>query len=58
MEILEKNVCVEHQFEGYRVGYRVGKREFDKNHKFSYEKNEHFMSMLGKDFLLNFPNLV
>ena len=27
MEILEKNVCVEHQFEGYRVGYRVGKRE-------------------------------
>ena len=38
MEILEKNVCVEHQFEGYRVGYRLGKREFDKNHKLSYEK--------------------
>ena len=38
MEILEKNICVEHQFEGYRVGYRVGKREFDENHKFSYEK--------------------
>ena len=27
MTILEKNVCVEHQFEGYRVGYRVGMRE-------------------------------
>ena len=38
MEILEKNVCVEHQFEGYGVGMRVFDKHHHQNYKFSYEK--------------------